>query len=102
LSLTAGSGNDADAVVVSQFGRISAPNSCNGCLDLTSMPLGDGSTGTGLFNGGQILAQSNNTSILTGQLLQIETLIETLNTEPEPDDDERAQPDIVVEGQICP
>ncbi|MFM7330175.1 MAG: hypothetical protein ACKO1L_00670 [Brachymonas sp.] len=102
LSLAAGAGLDADAVVISQFGRISAPNSCNGCLDLSSMPLGNGSTGTGLYSGSRIFAQSNNTSILTSQLLQIEALIEALISEPEREKDEREQPSIVVEGQICP
>ncbi len=99
LSMQAGSGLDADAVVISNFGNVSLPASCNGCLELSIMPLGDGITGTGFYSGGKIIAQSNSTSVLTTQLIQIDTILEDLQKDPEEERD--AEPDIVVEGQ-CP
>jgi hypothetical protein len=103
LSLIAGSGLDADAVVVSNFGIISAPSSCNGCLQLTISPLGNGITGTGLYSGGPLIPPPANNPpvVLTGDLLQIGVRIDELVRDPEDEDDERGQPDIVVEGQTC-
>lgn len=101
LNLAAGTGLDADAVVISQFGLITAPSSCNGCVELSTTPLGDRITGLGLYSGGRILAQSNNTNLLSTQLLQIGLVVDDLSNQSD-DDEERGQPDIVVEGQVCP
>jgi filamentous hemagglutinin family protein len=100
LSLTMGSGLDADAVVVSNFGRITAPGNCNGCVDLNIAPLGNGSSNVGLYEGARIIGQSNATNLLTTQLTQINTVLEEAQRDPERRRD--PEPEISVEGQNCP
>jgi filamentous hemagglutinin len=52
LDLIAGSGNDADAVVLSYLGVVGLPANCLGCVVLTANPLGNGITQTGYWSGG--------------------------------------------------
>ncbi len=52
LSLVAGTGADADAVVVSYLGSIGLPAACNGCVALSALPFGNGASQTGYFTGG--------------------------------------------------
>jgi hypothetical protein len=104
LSLQAGSGADADAVVISNFGNVTAPAICTGCQNLTAMPLGDGQSGTGIFNGAMVIMEANpGGGIGSGviDLTQIETVIEAVVRDPR-DDERDPDGDIVVEGQTCP
>jgi hypothetical protein len=105
LNLLAGSGQDADAVVISNFGTITPPGNCNGCVNLALTPLNDGVTRTGLFATNRVPVQndvqSNQVIILTTQITQIETALDTAQAEPEKEERKR-EPEIAVEGQICP
>jgi hypothetical protein len=105
LNLLAGTGVDADAVVISRFGTITPPTNCNGCVNLGLLPVNDGVATTGLFAANrapvQNDVQSNQVIILTTQITQIETALDTAQTEPEKEERKR-EPEIAVEGQICP
>ncbi len=56
VSLSAGVGANADAVIVSYFGKVVAPG-CAGCVQLTSSPLANLSTQTGILQGPEFLTQ---------------------------------------------
>jgi hypothetical protein len=99
LNMTVGSGLDSDAVVVSYFGRITAPSNCNGCVNLSVAPLGNGQSDFGLYEGGSIIGQSNATSVLSTQLNQINTVLQDAQRDPE--EKREPQPEITVEGQTC-
>jgi filamentous hemagglutinin family protein len=58
LTLTPGTGTDADAVVVSSAGVVKLPEQCNGCVVLTKNPLGNGVIETGVFSGATAPAPS--------------------------------------------
>ncbi len=108
LNLLAGSGSNADAVIISNFGSISVPGNCNGCVNLAASPLGDGVANAGLFAPDRVPspppvnndAQVTQSLLLTSQLTQIETSLDTAAADP--DEDKRKQQEIVVEGQTCP
>lgn len=99
LSMQSGSGVDADAVIISNFGFVTAP-SCNGCVELNGMPLVNGTNEIGFYNGGRIIGQSNSSNQIVGLIDQINDVIN-----PEPplrrEDERDAEPDIVIDGQ-CP
>jgi filamentous hemagglutinin family protein len=58
LTLTPGTGADADAVVVSSAGAVKLPEQCNGCVVLTKNPLGNGVIENGVFSGATAPAPS--------------------------------------------
>jgi hypothetical protein len=86
LSLLEGTGVDADAVVISQFGTISVPGNCNGCLQLSADPMNDGGRSRGVFQGGQS-AQVANPVLVSTPLSQIDAVIEDLVSPPDNPED---------------
>lgn len=101
ISMFAGSGTDADAVVVSYFGTVTLP-SCNGCVKLTAPPFGNGVADVGVLGGEDYLAILTEGFVATNELIQIG---QTLTREADPESDEerrrKGNPDIVVEGESC-
>ncbi|MBS7807823.1 filamentous hemagglutinin N-terminal domain-containing protein [Variovorax sp. PCZ-1] len=108
LNLTPGSGLDADAVVLSNFGLISSPSNCNGCLVLSVTPLGNGITNAGIYipppppppAPAPAVSTVPDANAVPVQLAQIGGALQ--DAERDPEDVRETEPDISVEGQNCP
>ena len=102
LNLQVGSGEDADAVVISDFGLITAPSNCNGCLQLNASPMLDGGRSSGLYQGGQS-AQITNPILVSTPLSQIDAVLDALIEEPDNGEEREREreTEIVTEGQSC-
>ncbi|MES2974492.1 MAG: filamentous hemagglutinin N-terminal domain-containing protein [Pseudomonadota bacterium] len=101
ITMAAGIGPDADAVVVSYFGKVTLPN-CNGCVKLTASPFGNGTAETGVLGGDDYLAILFDGFVDTNELIQArQTLYKVAETESEEERRRRTSADIVIEGEVC-
>jgi hypothetical protein len=87
---------DADAVVISYFGRVTLPN-CNGCVKLTTPPLGNGVTDVGVLGGEGYVAFLGSGVVGTNEILQFQAVFDVLVDKPKKP---KEKEDIVIET-VC-
>ena len=102
LTLSPGSGKDADAVLVSVLGSVKFPTACDGCVKLSANPLGDGLTQSGAYGGGSSEAATLLNSIFNASLLStFEAKFDTIvdgTVKKDKDDKTTGKDNIVVEA----
>ncbi len=101
ISMTAGNNVDADAVVVSYFGKVTLPG-CNGCVKLAAAPFGNGISDVGVLGGDDYVAILTDNFVTLNELVKVQQMLTQLsNTSAKDDEEEKGNPDVVIEGQVC-
>ena len=80
ITMAAGTGLDADAVVISYFGKVTLPT-CNGCLTLTTPPLGNGVTDAGVLGGDDYRILIEESTVGSNELIRVQDFLDKF-TEP--------------------
>ncbi|CAN5499974.1 hypothetical protein BH11PSE7_BH11PSE7_05310 [soil metagenome] len=96
ISMAAGTGLDADAVVVSYFGRVTLPN-CNGCVKLTTPPLGNGVSDVGVLGGDEYVSFLSSSVVGTNEILHFQEVFDVLVDKPV----KKALKDDIVVETVC-
>ncbi|MBC7376796.1 MAG: hypothetical protein H7346_05090, partial [Burkholderiaceae bacterium] len=96
ISMAAGTGLDADAVVISYFGKVSLPN-CNGCVKLTTSPLGNGVSDVGVLGGDEYVSIISSSALGANEVLRFQDVFDVLVDRPAR---RKGKDDIVVET-VC-
>lgn len=96
ISMVAGKGLDADAVVISYFGKVTLL-SCNGCVKLNTPPLGNGVTDVGVLGGDEYVSFLSSGVVGTKEILQFQKVFDVLVDRPVK---QKNKDDIVIET-VC-
>ncbi len=101
ITMVAGTGADADAVVVSYFGKVTLPN-CNGCVKLSTPPFGNGIADVGVMGGEEYLTVLTGNVLGTNELVQLQNILTALVDKDDKDEKaKKKEKEIVIEGQVC-
>ncbi len=98
IQLVGGTQADADAVVVSYFGKVTLP-SCNGCVSLNAPPLGNGVVDVGVLGGDKYLSILTESLAPSSDLVLFTQVLEILSDNQNERRRNRRGDEIVVEGQ---
>jgi filamentous hemagglutinin family protein len=94
FTMAVGKGLDADAVVISYFGKVILP-SCNGCVTLTSSPIGNGITDAGVLGGDDYRKFDESVIVGSNELIRVQEFLDKLEEAPHR---RKKADDIVVDG----